>query len=625
MLGFSLGNGWYRGRLGWTGAPRLLRRPARLARPAGDRRSPTATARPSSPTTAGRPGPSDVLANDLYDGQTIDARLRDDAWKRPGFAADGWVGVEPAFDLPRLTPYVGPPVAGRRAAARSRSGLAVRTHAGRLRAEPGRLAAVPRARRGRREITLRHAEVLEDGELGVRPLRAAQATDRLVLSGGDDVFEPTLTFHGFRYAEVTGWPGELHADSLEAVVVHSDLRRIGHFECSDHAAQPAAQQRRVGPARQLPRRADRLPAARRATRLDRRHRGLRARRRPSSSTSHDFLRDWLLDLAAEQQRPDGLVPFVVPDVLKYDGAPDGFPAPETAAIWGDAAVWVPWALWQAYGDRAVLDDQYDSMAAHVHRVESLLSPTGLWDTGFQFGDWLDPHAPPDEPCEAKADNGVVATACLYRTAAIVADSAELLGHEEEAAGSPRWRPTAPAFNDHYVDRRHDHQRRPDRLRAGHRLRPARRERPRRAGDRLAELVAEDGYHIPTGFAGTPYVTDALTDDRPPRRRVPAAAGAECPPGSTRSRWARPRSGNAGTRCCPTADQPRRDDELQPLRARRGRRLDAPDDRRHRPARARLPPRTDRPPPGRWAHLGVHEPGDAARARHRRGGASTRGS
>ena len=56
------------------------------------------------------------------------------------------------------------------------------------------------------EIRMRHAEVLEHDELGVRPLRTAQATDRFILSGGEDTFEPTMTFHGFRYAEVTGWP-----------------------------------------------------------------------------------------------------------------------------------------------------------------------------------------------------------------------------------------------------------------------------------------------------------------------------------------------------------------------------------------------------------------------------------
>ena len=96
----------------------------------------------------------------------------------------------------------------------------------------------------------------------------------------------------------------------------------------------------------------------------------------------DFLRDWLADVAAEQRAADGMVPFVVPDVLKYIESRRTSQPPESTAIWSDAAVWVPWALWQAYGDLQVLSDQYDSMTAHVRRVESLLSPTGLWDTGF---------------------------------------------------------------------------------------------------------------------------------------------------------------------------------------------------------------------------------------------------
>ena len=130
-----------------------------------------------------------------------------------------------------------------------------------------------------------------------------------------------------------------------------------------------------------------------------------------------FLRDWLRDLAAEQHAQDGLVPLVIPDVLKYETAASRLFRPASTAIWSDAAVWVPWALWQAYGDRSVLEDQYASMTAHTRRVESLLSPAGLWDTGFQLGDWLDPQAPPGEPFKAKADPHVVATACFYRTGA----------------------------------------------------------------------------------------------------------------------------------------------------------------------------------------------------------------
>ena len=120
-----------------------------------------------------------------------------------------------------------------------------------------------------------------------------------------------------------------------------------------------------------------------------------------------------------------MVPFVVPDVLKYLDHPPEFPTPDSTAVWSDAAVWVTWAVYQAYGDVSVLADAFPAMAAHVRRVEGLRAPTGLWDTGFQFGDWLDPTAPPEEPFKAKADNGVVATACLFHSASLVAEAASV--------------------------------------------------------------------------------------------------------------------------------------------------------------------------------------------------------
>ena len=80
---------------------------------------------------------------------------------------------------------------------------------------------------------------------------------------GDDAetWEPRFTFHGFRYAEVDGWPGKLGAEDIVAVVCHSDLERTGWFECSDPTAQSPAREHRLGYAGELPRRADRLPAA----------------------------------------------------------------------------------------------------------------------------------------------------------------------------------------------------------------------------------------------------------------------------------------------------------------------------------------------------------------------------
>ena len=135
-------------------------------------------------------------------------------------------------------------------------------------------------------LTLRHAEVLEHGELGVRPLRAAAATDTFTLAGdGVEEWKPRFTFHGFRYAEISGWPGEFDPTAVTAIVVHSDMERTGWFESSHALVEPSARERRVGHEGQLPLPADRLPAARRAPRLDRRHPGVRADRDASSTTA----------------------------------------------------------------------------------------------------------------------------------------------------------------------------------------------------------------------------------------------------------------------------------------------------------------------------------------------------
>ncbi|QSE85227.1 family 78 glycoside hydrolase catalytic domain [Rhodococcus koreensis] len=512
VLGIELGNGWYRSGVGcsWgqaTYGPELGAY-AQLEITFADGHRQIVTTDESW-----QAGPSPVTANNLYGGQAIDARLRDSSWQRAGFTSDGWGGVHAQeFDTATLTPYVGPVVR------RQEELHPVRvwtSPSGRTLVDFGQnLVGWVRCRvRGDAgsTVTLRHAEVLENGELGTRPLRKAEATDRFVLSGGGDEFEPTLTFHGFRYVEVDGWPaGQLLDESLIAVAVHSDLRRIGRFTCSDDLLNQlhrnvvwGARGNFLDLPTDCPQRDERLGWT-----------GDISVFTPTGAFLFDvknFLRDWFRDLDAEQRAADGQVAYVVPDVLKYVGPPEGTPTPVTTAIWSDAAAWVPWALWQAYGDDTVLRESYGAMTAHLRRVETMLSDTGLWDTGHQFGDWLDPTAPPNEPGRSKVDKGVVATACLYRTARIVTDVATLLGHltdaEEFAALAER---TREAFNRNYVTadgRIHSD------AATGYALAicfdllddTGR----QRAGDRLAELVAEDDYRISTGFAGTPHLCEAL--------------------------------------------------------------------------------------------------------------------
>jgi alpha-L-rhamnosidase len=512
VLGIAMGNGWFRGRLGWGGGRAHygaeLAALAQLEIEFADGHRQMIITDES--WTA---GPSAVVSNDLYDGETIDARRYSEAWLQPGFSNDGWTGVHPAkIDFSTLAPYIGPP------ARRQEQLQPIKiwtSPAGKTLVDFGQnlvgwIRLNVRGPAGTM-ITVRHAEVLEHNELGTRPLRTAEATDHFILSGGDDVFEPTFTFHGFRYIEVEGWPGQLTPDAMTAVVVSSELQRIGEFECSDellnqlhHNVVWGTLGNFLDVPTDCPQRDERLGWT-----------GDIAVFAPTAAylfDVEDFLRDWLVDLAAEQRAANGMVPFVVPDVLKYLERPAHRPDPESTAIWSDAAVWVPWALWQAYGNLQVLSDQFDSMVAHVHRVESLLSPTGLWDTGFQFGDWLDPTAPPDEPARAKADKGVVATACLYRDARIITDTAELLGRTEEAAHFRALAErTRAAFNDHYVNDDgtiHSDAETAYTLAIAFELLDE--QTQDLAGKRLAELVAESGYRIQTGFAGTPYIMDALS-------------------------------------------------------------------------------------------------------------------
>ncbi|BDZ65291.1 alpha-L-rhamnosidase [Agromyces mangrovi Wang et al. 2018] len=511
VLGIRVGNGWYRGRLGWIETERYGTEIAAYARLVIDyadgHRQIVAT------DASWTVGPSEITANDFYDGQSIDARLHDDRWMQSGFTSEAWGGVHVVADIPSLELDPAPPV--RRVDTLS----PVRiwdSSSGKTLIDFGQnIVGFVRLRvRGTSgdQLTLRHAEVLESGDLAVRTLRSAAAVDRYVLSGGDDVFEPTLTFHGFRYAEITGWPEDVDlAQGIEAVVVSSDMERIGHFECSV----PELNQLHANVVRGMrgnfvdiptdcPQRDERLGWT-----------GDISAFAPTAAflfDVKDFLTDWLRDLALEQSARDGLVPYIVPDILKYAKVPQpGAGAEEAAAFWSDAAVWVPWALWQAYGDREVLAAAYESMVAHGRRVSTLLSESGVWDSGFQFGDWLDPDAPADRPEAAKADAGVVATACAFRSAVTIRKTAILLGHThtavEFALMSERIR---DGFQEQYV---HGERIQSDcttvyALAIVFGLLDA--DQLEWAGRRLADLVAASGYHISTGFAGTPFIAEALS-------------------------------------------------------------------------------------------------------------------
>lgn len=451
-----------------------------------------------------------IVSSGIYAGERYDARCELGDWSRPGFDDSVWLGVhEHTGERGVLVGRSGPPV--RRieeiapvAIGMSPSGRTIvdfgQNLVGRVRIRVSGAAGT--------QVTLRHAEVLDDGELCTRILRHADATDRYTLrGGGPEEWEPRFTFHGFRYAEVDGWPrGEPHADDVTAVVCHSDMERIGWFECSDERVNQLHENIVWGMRGNFldvptdcPQRDERMGWT-----------GDINVFAPTASFLYDvngFLASWLADLAAEQSA-DGAVPFVVPDVLQREGHR---PAP---AVWGDAAVVVPWVMFERFGDVGVLQQQYASMRAWLECVATRAGKERALNRGFQFGDWVDPSAPPDQPAAARTDAYLVAQAAFCHSIDLVARTAAQLGNDADVRRYERLGAQARrAFAKEYVTpsgRLASDAQTAYAIAIAWGLVPAGAARAH-AGERLAFLVFKEDFRIGSGFVGTPVICDALCE------------------------------------------------------------------------------------------------------------------
>jgi alpha-L-rhamnosidase len=504
-LGVGLAGGWFTERYGFHGQarPRYGEQPSmavQLLIEYADGGRQTVVSGPEWRATGSGP----IVSSGIYAGESFDARRRIDGWSRPGFDDSGWHSARVAEPGPAPSPRSAPAV---RAIEELPVQEVITSPSGRTILDFGQnLVGWLRIRvsgRAGTTVVLRHAEVLEDGELCVRTLRDAAATDTYTLAvDGQEVWQPRFTFHGFRYAQVEGWPGPFDPSAVTAVVVHSDMRRTGWFT-SSHPLVNRLHDNVVWGMRgnflhlptDCPQRDERLGWT-----------GDIQVFSPAATSIYDcdgFLASWLTDLALEQAGAGG-VPFVVPDVLASAGTP--------AAAWGDAATVVPWVLYERYGDLGVLSAQFASMRAWVDQLLALTDQRGLWQGRFQFGDWLDPAAPADRPGDARTDPDLVANAYLFRSAQLTAAAATLLGDPESADHYSRAAERVRrAWLDEYMTP------------AGRLLSdtqtayalaivfdiPTYDGAVDHMGERLAWLVRRAGYRIGTGFVGTPLIQDAL--------------------------------------------------------------------------------------------------------------------
>ncbi|WP_426570017.1 family 78 glycoside hydrolase catalytic domain [Streptomyces canus] len=510
-IGAWLGDGWYRGRYGFDGGTRNIygTDQSLIAQLEVTYDDGTTLVVPTDGTWTAAPGP--ILTSGLYEGETFDARLHDPQWSTADRTGAGeWTAVRTGRrDPATLVAPSGPPVRCTEeiapvAITPADDGRHLLDFGQNL---VGRLRVTVDGPAGT-TLTLRHAEVLQDGELATRPLREAHATDTLILSGqGPLAWEPRFTLHGFRYAEITGWPGELTPDAVTARVYHTDMRRTGWFECSDPWVNRlhdnvvwSMRGNFVDIPTDCPQRDERLGWT-----------GDIQVFAPTASYLYDcvgMLDSWLTDVGLEQL-PDGTIPWYVPVI---PGEPMWTPI-HPGAAWGDVATLTPWTLYRRFGDLDLLRRHYPMAKAWVDLVERLAGPSRLWDTGFQLGDWLDPAAPPDDPAAGRTDRYLVATAYFAHSARHLALTAAELG---EARDAERYGTLAEEAADAF---RRRHVTASGRMTsdsptayalalAFDLLTPQQRQA---AGDRLARLVLDDDARIATGFVGTPLICDALTD------------------------------------------------------------------------------------------------------------------
>jgi alpha-L-rhamnosidase len=434
---------------------------------------------------------------DLLMGERHDLAREPHGWDQPGFDAAGWRSVRyrdrdgrPLVADPgppiRVTEEIGPVSVTRDGAGRLIADfgqnlpgwLRVRTH--------GPAAA---------SVRIRHAEVLAaDGRLYTDNLRTARQTDEFATAGGAATFEPRFTLHGFRYAEITGYPGQPGPGDIVARVVHSDIPAAGSFESSEpwlnrlfRNIDWGQRGNFISVPTDCPQRDERLGWLGDAQ--------VFARTACYNRDVAAFFHKWLDDVA-DAQYPSGAFSDIAPRLnVPWAGAP----------AWGDAGVIVPWTLHAMYGDTGVLRRHFAAMTGWMDFIErdnpDYLRTRNL---GNSYNDWL---APGDDETSPE----LLATAYWAYDAALMAEIADAAGHPDQAAGYRALRAKiGAAFAGSFLAA-------DGRLTSGTQtayvlglhmrlipdeLRPA-------AAGHLVDAIRRAGWHLSTGFAGVGYLLPVL--------------------------------------------------------------------------------------------------------------------
>ncbi len=550
VAGVILGDGWYRGSLGITSQRNTYGQRLGLlwqlvvSYADGNEQVIVSDKRWRATT-----GP--ILSSDLKAGEVYDARLEMPGWDQPGFDASGWHSVRiAAYSLGNLMASTAPPVR------RKELFVPVKiltTPAGETVVDMGQnFSGVVQLRvngSAGTTIRLQHGEALDKtgnftmGHLGIEPIfpPPPQTVTYTLRGGGEEVYTPLFTVHGFRYVKVESSLGTPTPENFTGIALYSDLPLTGTFTCSDPRLNQLQQNILWSQKSNFLEVPTDCPTRERAGWT-----GDAQIYAPTASflmETAGFFRQWLRDLATEQE-PDGKVPLIVPAVAGVENS-----LPQIVALlggsagWGDAAVILPWTLYQVYGDRHILEKQYASMKAWVdyqrRQAQDKYNPQGytapryrerepleheryLWDTNYHWGEWLEPDDPVPGLLSGELTPEVaqilsaphIATAYFAYSTHLLAETARILGNEADArVYSVLFEQIRQAFMTEFVE---EHgQITPEKQASYVRalafdLLP---EHLRSAATlRLVQLIQKAGAHLGTGFLSTPYLCSVLGDN-----------------------------------------------------------------------------------------------------------------
>lgn len=512
-IGVTLGSGWYRGFIGFSGQRNFYGKDIALLCQLTITYTDGSTETIVSDNTWQSSLNGPIRSSEIYNGETYDGRNEQAGWDKPGYAdAKTWTGVS-VQNYPKntLIATINEPITKHET---FKPVSIFRTPKGELVADFGQnlvgWVVVRAAGRAGDTITLSHAEVLDKaGNFYTENLRAAKCENKYILKGdaAGEKFEPHFSWQGFRYVRIDGFAGDLKPDNLLAVTLYSDMAPTGQFTCSSplvNQLQKNIQWGQRGNFLDVP-----TDCPQRDERL-----GWTGDAQAFSRTAafnfgvNAFFDKWLQDVAADQDSL-GAVPFVVPNVLGKNAV--------GSTGWGDVATIAPWDMYLAYGDQRLLKQQYNSMKAWVNYMKNAAKTdeqgNPLWATGFHFGDWLF-YRPFDDNDgrSAVTDKYLIAQCFFAHSTQLVINAATVLGKTDDVAVyTALLNRVKTAFRNEYLTTN-------GRLLSSTQtayvlalqfdMLPENQRQP--TAERLAENVKSYGNHLTTGFLGTPYLCHVLS-------------------------------------------------------------------------------------------------------------------